>query len=289
MTTHPLSLSGVPTEIRFIGGAQQAIITKNKSVPMSEKLYDLAKSLTIRVGDFVLADHSEKEVNAFFQKMLACHVKQILTEARQFTYEGEPIVFKCEGYKEETNEDGSKRKVKMSEEIEVPVPDGFPVKPVRVFDASKLQDITTMSQLREAMKNSQWEVLEVDSYDKVIENSLMEFTLPKSKYRIQIQMRNGMSGQVVGAIDTEDLDSNAGILSFLPKFKKEEGTTWINFTKSEADKAHGLDLAFMRYVVDTFEGQVDTELEFKVPWEKSKMEYTDLLHQPSFFFLSVGA
>lgn len=281
METHKFKLSGVDVEITHLGGAQQGILTNNKSVPMSEKLIDLVKSIVLKVGTVDIQRLTDSEKTAFFSNMLDCHIKQILVEARQFTYGEDDFVFTFD-YEKEVNG----KKTKVSEEMVMELGEGFPVKPVKKFDRSKVEAIKTLTDCRNMLK-TEFEPLECSEYSEVVENSIMEFTQPKSGYKTRMSMRNVKSTAIVASIKRKDMDANISILCANPQIQLEDGGHWIQFDMRKIQDAHALDLEVMRFILRAFEGSVDTELEFEHP-ETGKPQVTDLISQLPFFFPSGG-
>lgn len=245
MLTHTFKLlSGPECEIKEMTGKHQRILSEGTD-SFQAKLNKMLKDLIVRIGS--VTDITEDVMI----ELLSGDRKKMLTEARQFTLNYDPLFkFNFE------YEDGNK---KMSEPMEIDLSEGIPEKPYY----------------------QTWN--ELSDIDKQV-----IITLPRCNKKVRFQMLTCKMENWGASQDKETISMHTPILMRNPQWinESEKGNPVpIKMDQKDLDNMSYLDIETLRASIKKFEGGVDTELMIKHPKTKEDV-IVDILNTKSFFFPS---
>ena len=188
-STHEFKLpSGVMAEVTEMVGKHQKMLTRQDKRSLAEKLNDVIKDVTVRIGSVT----NKEEIAKIVDSMLSCDKKKILIEARQFSMDfPKEFDFVYEYINSENKEEKYEMKLNLEE----------------AFKMKLLKD-------------------QYEEYRDVVKE--VAFTLPRSKREVVWTMMDSKADAKAMKYKKEDLSSHTPIELRNPRERKETTMVKLN-------------------------------------------------------------
>ena len=252
METKTFKYCGIEITVKEMSGAQQHDLTKGEGSKCG-RILNVIRGVLVSVGNVTKFD------DKFLNSLVEPFRKLILIKSREITTEGTKYAGSFVHEFEYKNEKGRKDIHKVN----IDLTQGFPKKSIVVSNNGTLEDANYK---------------EYSELDTTIVG-----TLPKAKVKVLIDMLDGLGEQAMENVKRKDRSTHLTLIGRNPRYLEEKTKTPIQIN---LNKAHPVDLAYMRDLIKEREGRIDTEYDFEHPENDGQFEVIDILGCIPFFYLS---